>query len=91
MFTSLQTATMMAYEEKIVASPMHCKHTLSLSMFNVHFCIFTTTVTNLEYSKEAINCKVAIDNRHKVWLNKTFSPKVLKSLTKKKKGINGGL
>lgn len=40
-------------------------------------------VTNLEYSKEAINCKVAIDNRHKVWLNKTFSPKVLKSQTKK--------
>lgn len=41
-------------------------------------------VTNLAYSKEAINCKVAIDNRHKVRLNKTFSPKVLKSLTKKK-------
>lgn len=80
MFTSFQTATMMAYEEKIVASPMHCKHTLSLCMFNVHF---TMAVTNLAYSKEAINCKVAIDNRHKVRLNKTFSPKVLKSLTKK--------
>lgn len=39
MFTSTQTATKMAYEEKNVAWPMHCKHPLSLRMPNVRFCI----------------------------------------------------
>lgn len=34
-----QTATMKAYEEKIVARPMHCKHPLPSCILNVHFCI----------------------------------------------------